>query len=172
VFYNNYVHGGGVKPALSLATEIIDNLRRVFQVVNEQSKRAEHETGLTGPQLWAIKVISESEPIKASDLARKMFLHPATVVGIIDRLEAHGFVERKRSARDRRIVEIVLTEQGVHIIRQSPEVAQGLIVSRLEALPEKKLQNLSTTLKQLVKILEAQEIPPQLIIHPKKNHPH
>jgi len=161
-----------VKPALSLATEIIDNLRRVFQVVNEQSKRAEHETGLTGPQLWAIKVISESEPIKASDLARKMFLHPATVVGIIDRLEAHGFVERKRSARDRRIVEIVLTEQGVHIIRQSPEVAQGLIVSRLEALPEKKLQNLSTTLKQLVKILEAQEIPPQLIIHPKKNHPH
>jgi DNA-binding MarR family transcriptional regulator len=143
----------------------------VFQVVNEQSKRAEHETGLTGPQLWAIKVISESEPIKASDLARKMFLHPATVFGIIDRLEARGFVERKRSAKDRRIIEIVLTEQGRYIIRQSPEVAQGLIVSRLEALSENKLKNLSTTLKQLVKILEAQEIPPQLIIHPKRNHP-
>jgi DNA-binding MarR family transcriptional regulator len=67
--------------------EITDNLRRVFQVVNELSKKAERETGLTGPQLWAIKVIAEAAPIKVSDLARRMYLHPATVVGILDRLE-------------------------------------------------------------------------------------
>jgi len=32
--------------------EKIDNLRRVFQVVYGQSKKAERETGLTSPQLW------------------------------------------------------------------------------------------------------------------------
>lgn len=52
-----------------LVAGIFDNLRRVFQVVNEHSKKAEHETGLTGPQLWAIKVLAECSPIKVSDLA-------------------------------------------------------------------------------------------------------
>ena len=152
-----------MKPTQALVCNIIDNLRRVFQVVNEQSKKAEHETGLTGPQLWAIKVIAESAPIKVSDLARKMYLHPATVVGIIDRLELRGLVERTRSTKDRRVVEIALTIQGNEIVRQSPEVAQGLLVRGLEALPDKKLTNISDGLEQLVKIFGAQEIPPQLL---------
>ena len=148
----------------TIVSNIIDNLRRVIQVVNEQSKRAEHETGLTGPQLWAIKIIAECAPIKVSDLARKMYLHPATVVGIIDRLESRGLVERKRSTKDRRVVEIVLTIQGNEMVRQSPEVAQGLLVIGLEALPDKKLISISEGLEQLVKIFGAQEIPPQLIL--------
>ena len=77
--------------AASTVAEIIDNLRRVFQVVNEQSKKVCRETGLTGPQLWAIKVVAESAPIKVTDLARRMYLHPATVVGIVDRLEGRGW---------------------------------------------------------------------------------
>jgi MarR family transcriptional regulator, organic hydroperoxide resistance regulator len=81
-------------------------------VVNEYSKKAERETGLTGPQLWAIKVISEDAPIKVSDLARRMYLHPATVVGILDRLEARDLASRTRSLVDRRVVEIELTEKG------------------------------------------------------------
>ena len=52
--------------------EIIDNLRRVFQVVHGQSKKAERETGLTSPQLWTIKVISEAGSIRVSDLARRI----------------------------------------------------------------------------------------------------
>ena len=34
-----------------IISNIIDNLRRVFQILNEQSKKVERETGLTGPQL-------------------------------------------------------------------------------------------------------------------------
>jgi MarR family transcriptional regulator, organic hydroperoxide resistance regulator len=163
--------GDGMKTTAALVAEIIDNLRRVFQVVNEQSKRVEHETGLTGPQLWAIKAIGESEPIKVSDLARKMYLHPATVVGILDRLEARGLVERIRSKRDRRVVEIELTDQGKQKVAQSPEVAQGLLVRGLEVLPDKKLMEISDGFEQMVKILGAQEIPPQLILSPEVNLP-
>ena len=173
MFYNGvYVwERSEMKATPTLVAGIIDNLRRVFQVVNEQSKRAEHETGLTGPQLWAIKIIAESAPIKVSDLARKMYLHPATVVGIIDRLETRGFVERTRSTKDRRVVEITLTDQGKEVVAQSPEVAQGLLVKGLEVLPDKKLAHIFDGLEQLVKILGAQEIPPQLILSQEVNLP-
>jgi DNA-binding MarR family transcriptional regulator len=151
--------------------EIIDNIRRVFQVVNEYSKKAERETGLTGPQLWAIKVISEDAPIKVSDLARRMYLHPATVVGILDRLEARDLASRTRSLVDRRVVEIELTEKGKDLVVQAPEVAQGLLVKGLETLPEVKLKLISEGLEQLVTILGAQEIPPMLILSQEVNLP-
>src|SRR5664280_2466762 len=90
-------------------SDIIDNLRRVFQILNEQSKKVERETGLTGPQLWAIKTINESSPVNVSELANKLYLHPTTVVGIIDRLEKQDLVKRQRSKEDRRVVLIELT---------------------------------------------------------------
>src|SRR5664279_2746511 len=144
-----------------MVADIIDNLRRVFQVVNEQSKKVERETGLTGPQLWAIKIIAESAPIKVSDLARRMYLHPATVVGILDRLEGRGLVLRKRSQEDRRVVEIELTEQSKELVATAPEVAQGLLVKGLEPLPMEKLLHIADGLEEFVKILGAQKIPPQ-----------
>lgn len=151
--------------------DIVDNLRRVFQVVNEHSKRAEQYTGLTGPQLWAIKVIAESTLIRVSELARRMYLHPATVVGILDRLESRGLVSRTRSTEDRRVVEIDLTEQGKELVSMSPEVAQGLLVKGLETLPGEKLVQIADGLGQLVEILGAQEIPPQLILSSEVNVP-
>ncbi len=151
--------------------EIIDNLRRVFQVVNEQSKKAEHETGLTGPQLWAIKTIAQEAPIMVSDIAKRMHLHPATVVGILDRLEKQELVVRVRSTEDRRVVKVELTRQGRALVKKSPEVAQGLLVSGLEKLGEKKLKNISEGLDQMVDILGAQNIPPRLILSPEVNKP-
>lgn len=150
---------------------IVDNLRRVFQVVNEHSKRAERETGLTGPQLWAIKTIAEGAPIRVSDIATRMYLHPATVVGILDRLEARGLVVRTRSAEDRRVVTVALSSEGQGLVRKAPVVAQGLLVSGLERLSSLRLKKISDGLEQLVDILGAQGLPPQLILSPEVNRP-
>lgn len=160
-----------MKPTPVLVADIIDNLRRVFQVVHERSKRAEQETGLTGSQLWAVKIVAESAPIKVSDLARFMYLHPATVVGIVDRLESRGLVQRKRSTTDRRVVEIALTAEGEEKVRQSPEVAQGLLIKGLETLDAKKLNTVAGGLEQLVHILGAEQIPPQLFLSTDVNGP-
>jgi DNA-binding MarR family transcriptional regulator len=154
-----------------MISSIVDNLRRVFQVVHGHSKKAERETGLTGPQLWAIKVIAASAPIRVSDLAARMYLHPATTVGILDRLEKKGLIVRVRSQQDRRSVEISLTESGSEVVAKAPEVAQGLIVSGLERLSSRKLKMVDSGLAQMVEILGAQEIPPQLILSSEVNQP-
>lgn len=154
-----------------IIAEIIDNLRRVFHVVHEKSKMAKRETGLTGPQLWAIKVIAEESSINISDLARRMYLHPATVVGIINRLETMELVKRSRTSSDRRIVHVELTEKARKILEEAPEVAQGLLVSGLEPLSLKKLGEISGGLEELVRILGAQEMPPKLFGAPEKNLP-
>jgi DNA-binding MarR family transcriptional regulator len=152
-------------------SEILDNLRRVFQVVNGQSKKAERETGLTGPQLWAIRTISQGAPIMVSEVARQMYLHPATVVGILDRLEKQNFVTRVRSMKDRRVVRVELTAKGDALVKKAPEVAQGLLVAGLEKLPLKRLENIAEGLDQLVVLLGDQGIPHQLILSQEVNKP-
>jgi DNA-binding MarR family transcriptional regulator len=147
-----------------LVAEIIDNIRRVFQFVNEYSKRAVRETGLTGPQLWAIKVIAEQAPIRVSELAKRMYLHPATVVGIIDRLEMRGLVSRTRSQTDRRVVEIDLSSEGRTLVEQAPEVFQGVLLKGLEPLSRENLQVIAGGLEKLVTILGVREVPPVPIV--------
>lgn len=150
---------------------IIDDLRRVFQVINEFSKRSVRTAGLTGPQLWTIKTVSEEAPVRVSDLARSMHLHPATVVGILDRLEVRGLVKRIRSTEDRRVVMVELTAQGHDLVRRAPVVAQGLLVSGLEGLSPSQRRTVSEGLHCLVDILGAHQIPPKLFHSPEINKP-
>ena len=144
--------------------DIVDDIRRVFQVVNEHSKRAEKDTGVTGPQLWAIRTIAENAPIKGVELARRMYIHPTTVVGILDRLEARGLIIKSRSKSDRRIVEIELTGRGKTLVASAPEVAQRMLVKGLEKLPEANLSIISDGLEELVRILGAKGVFPSLIL--------
>ncbi|RNC71841.1 MAG: MarR family transcriptional regulator [Desulfuromonadales bacterium] len=150
-------------PSDRMVAEIMDNIRRVFQVVNEQSKQVERETGLTGPQVWAIKVISEHGPVRVSDLAMKMYLHPATVGGILDRLEKRGLISRNRSTEDRRVVEVSLTDEGRSLVEHSPEVASNKITHGLESLENEELSVIHRGLDRLAVILDAKGLPPRLI---------
>ncbi|MGV8078955.1 MAG: MarR family winged helix-turn-helix transcriptional regulator [Syntrophales bacterium] len=149
--------------------DIIDNIRRIFQILNEQSKKIERETGLTGPQLWTIKAIAESTPVRVLDLARRVYLHPATMVGILDRLEERGYILRRRSGDDRRVVWVELTEKGNGLLSSAPEVAQGLLASGLETLGGDNLRDINLALLQLVAIFGASRVPPHLIRSPERN---
>lgn len=147
-----------------LIADTIDNLRRVFQVIQEYSKKVEHTTGLTSPQLWAIKSLAESAPMMVSELARRMYLHPATVVGVLTRLESHGLIKRTRSKEDRRVVWVELTLKGKNLVAAAPEVAQGLLVMGLEKTQLNGLREVNKGLKRLVSILGAEGTLPHLIL--------
>ena len=142
---------------------IIDDIRRVFHVVAEQTRRIEHDTGLTGPQLWVVKTLYGASPMKVTELARRMYLHPATMVGLLDRLEIKGLVQRARSDKDRRVVNVSITDRGVELIRNSPGGAQRLLEKGLEQLADRKVKSISEGLEQIVKILGVQETPPKFI---------
>lgn len=150
---------------------IMNNLRRVFKAVNDRSKLAEHTAGLTGPQLWALKVLSEQGPVRVSDLAARMYLHPSTVVGILDRLEAKGLAARQRLTRDRRVVNVDLTASGKILVKKMPTVAQEMLLSGLETISSRDLATVARGLEIQVKILGAQGIPPQLLLSSETNAP-
>jgi len=149
----------------------MDNLRRVFKAINDRSKVAKHIEGLTIPQLWALKVLAEHEPVRVSDLAARMYLHPSTVVGILDRLEAKELAARQRITRDRRVVNVGLTRAGKTLVRSLPAVPSEMFLAGLETLSARDLRTVSRGLEIQVSLLGAQGLPPQLLLSTEVNLP-
>jgi DNA-binding MarR family transcriptional regulator len=61
--------------------------------------------------LECLDVITRHGPLSPSALARRAGLHPATLTGVLDRLERGGWIARDRDPADRRGV-LVRAERG------------------------------------------------------------
>lgn len=91
-----------------LATEIKDSLR----VLSNQLSLLNHQVGaqlaLKDVDLDCLDLIGREGPLTPSTLARRTGLHPATMTGILDRLQRGGWITRERDpeATDRRAVMI------------------------------------------------------------------
>lgn len=59
---------------------------------------------LKGSDLDCLDLITRHAPVSPSALARMTGVHPATMTGVIDRLERGGWITRERDPRDRRAV--------------------------------------------------------------------
>ena len=79
------------------------------------------ETGLEPQQyllLLMIKGIPNGQEATVSNLAERLVLKHHSVVELIDRMEAHGYVRRSRSREDRRSVLVSLLPRGEKLLEQ------------------------------------------------------
>jgi DNA-binding MarR family transcriptional regulator len=78
-------------------------------------------------------------------------------------MEGNGLVQRERSDKVRREVQIIIAGQGRESVQNTQEVAQGLLVKVLKPLTDKKASAVSEGLERIVSRVGVQEEPPQLI---------
>jgi MarR family transcriptional regulator, organic hydroperoxide resistance regulator len=69
-------------------------------------------TGLRTGQELVIMFLGDSPGRSQAEITRWLGVEPPTTAKMVARLERAGFVERVRSAEDRRVVLVSLTEQG------------------------------------------------------------
>lgn len=139
-------------------SEIMQSLRQIFKAIQDYSQDVSKEFGITGPQLWALKTISNNVSLSPGELSKKMYLHPSTITGVVDRLEKKGYVVRDRGQEDRRVVKVQLTLKGRKLLKKVPNPIQGKMVYGLRKLEKEKLDSIYDAVQKLVDIMEVQNM--------------
>jgi len=85
-----------------------------------------------------------------AELARALDVDTGATTRMLDRLESKGFVRRERVPEDRRVVKIVLTDEGRAVAdRILPTIAQTLNI-HLSGFSEDEIRMLIALLKRMI----------------------
>ena len=139
-------------------SEIMHSLRRIIKSLQDYSQTVSNHFGITGPQLWVLKTIHQMGSLPLGELSEEMYLHPSTVSGVVNRLEKKGYVVRDRTEKDRRVVKVRLTPKGRILVRRAPKPVQGKMIYGLRNLKKEKLDLICESVRNLVEIMEAQNL--------------
>jgi len=98
-------------------------------VIDSERLRTWDELGLTMSQVRFLQVLSQQHgrPLRASEIASALSVHPATITYMTDRLIGLGLVRRFVDRRDHRVKHVELTDKGRMVLRGEHVIADGVL---------------------------------------------
>src|SRR5229473_594781 len=110
-------HAGARRDRRRLSAAIKQSLRALRMQLSLLNLRVGAHLDLKDVDLDCLDLIASHGPLSPTALARRAGLHPATITGILDRLERGGWAIRERDPSDRRAVTVrALRDRNTELI--------------------------------------------------------
>ena len=136
-----------------------DYLTSIFNnvlVIEESSLRGSQFKDVSIKEMHTIDVIGTMPNATPSDISRELLVTLGTVTTSLNNLERKGYIERRRSSIDRRVVHLSLSKKGRLLYRLHKRSHNRMVMQVVEGMsPEEKnamqkgLQNLYNFLEEL-----------------------
>jgi DNA-binding MarR family transcriptional regulator len=130
---------GTLGPPMAAWTLLYQTYTAIFKTM----ERTLQPHGVSPPQAFALAAIKLTpEPMTPGRLAELLAQETQSLTGLVDRMEAQGWVQRMRDLPDRRTIRLALTEAGEAKLtevmplnaRAAEEIFTGLSPDRLDDL--------------------------------------
>jgi DNA-binding MarR family transcriptional regulator len=109
----SHVTSGDRRARRQLTTQIKDALRDLHNQLSTLNRQIGVQLAIKDTDMDCLDLINRQGPLSPGSLARLAGLHPATMTGILDRLEHAGWIARERNPEDRRAVTVrALPDRG------------------------------------------------------------
>jgi DNA-binding MarR family transcriptional regulator len=100
------------------SAQVRESLRELRIQLSLLNYRIGSRLDLKDLDLDCLDILDVYGPLSPSALARRAGLHPATMTGVLDRLERGGWIARERDASDRRAVVVrILSDRYAELMR-------------------------------------------------------
>jgi DNA-binding MarR family transcriptional regulator len=142
-------------PESELWSEIRDIYRTALKRLNARLATEK----MTFPQYNVLLTLGRNGPMQMNSLGEQMLVAPANVTGLIDRIEAKGYVRRRRDPNDRRLWVIELTEEGARVYKSISSRFKQYARGPGSSLPPKEL---AATIASLDKVRQRVKEPAEL----------
>jgi MarR family transcriptional regulator, transcriptional regulator for hemolysin len=130
------------RPRLALGFALSD----VARLMRRNFNRRVQSLGLTQAQWLLLARIARHEGAKQAQLAEILEMQPISVARLIDRMEAAGWVERRRDPNDRRAVNLYLTKKAKPILDELWDRAEETQALALAGLSQAAREDLTRAL--------------------------
>lgn len=84
------------------------------------------ELGITYTQYIAMMVLWEEEKISVKELGNRLFLDSGTLTPVLKSLEEKGYVKRRRSTEDERVLIVEATEAGNALRERAVDIPEKI----------------------------------------------
>lgn len=114
---------------------------------------ADMSAGITPHQIEIVKLLDDEEMLPIGEIGAKLQISRAQMTHHIDNLVELSLIERKESKKDRRIIYVTLTDHGKDLLKVHKEKMKNAVRDMMSALPDRELDDLSDSLRQILEIL-------------------
>ena len=112
---------------------------------------------ITNNDMHIIEAIGIHEPKNVSQIARNLEVTVGTLTVNMNSLEKKGYIVRERSAEDKRVVLVTLTEKGRKAFFHHRDFHKAMIRSAIKGLDEEEMNALMNCLMKLNAFFEAEK---------------
>ena len=122
------------------------------RIIEPWEKFLKANAELTLHQYNVLRILRGSHPaaLPSGEIANRMIARDPDITRLVDRLERRGLVTRVRNPRDRRVVEVGITEKGRDLLRTLDAPVERFPRNMIGHLGSKKLEHLRGLLEDVV----------------------
>ena len=125
-------------------------LKRVQQSLTFCADQRLCKQGLTHAQWGPLLMLRLSGPCSVAKLVEELNTDAGAMTRLLDRLEAKGLCQRERSAEDRRVVMLTLTDEGRRITSKLTAVLADTFNAHLQGFSEDEWRTLLSLLNRMI----------------------
>jgi len=131
--------------------DMVRKLVRMFQLFERDQIKVH---GFTTSQCYTLLEIHKAKQIAMNELSDKMNLNSSTMTRIMDTLVRDGYIDRQKSAEDRRLVLVSLTAKGIESADNLNDSVKAYYKKVIEGIPAGKLDDVLQSADVLVHAFE------------------
>ncbi|WP_276620223.1 MarR family winged helix-turn-helix transcriptional regulator [Syntrophomonas wolfei] len=124
-------------------------LTKAQQSVHQLFKAELIPHGVTPGQYSVLKCLWKDNGQTVKQLAEHLYLDSSTVTGILDRMEQKGLIKKKADPKDRRALQVLLTEKGQDLEEPLTQAILNANKKALRQMDENQFESLKELLHKL-----------------------
>lgn len=135
-------------PELRLENQLCFPLYAASRQVIKQYTPLLERIDLTYTQYVAMMVLWDAREISAKDLGKKLYLDSGTLTPVLKSLEAKGYIVRRRSEEDERVLMVHLSDEGL-ALREKAAAIPEQVACTIKLAPDEAAELYSLLYKLL-----------------------
>ena len=135
--------------------ELMHSFRYCFNLMRRRYHQTVHgKVGTRHGQGKILSILRREDGIGQKELAERLQIRAASLSELLDKMQKSGWIQRRVNEKDRRKINIFLTEDGLGISQQMIEARRDMVNTVFGVLNAQEQEQLEILLSKLISELE------------------